>query len=316
MKKYFILLASFIFTLLFVCPSFAGVNVTSTYSSQPVGSYITITAAADGITNPVYQFWVKDSRDDSWTSRGNYGSNTYTFTKSVPGTYTVVASAKASGAADSTAISSSTLNVAFTKMGSVSALSVSGPSGSQPVGSSATFTATATDNGGTPWYEFWLHDSNDWRVVKNWSTSNNYSLSNLQSGSYVVAVYSLDQNDKDAGKWDMAYYKSFVLNIGSNVSLTTPSSGTVNTPFSVAASAAGITSPVYQFWYKAPNGTWTGGSYSSTATLSITPTAAGTYTVIVYAKDPYAPADDTHSVQSEVKTINVTSDGLEIISIT
>ena len=282
-------------------PDPLGVQLSVEAPSVQVGSAAKMTAAATGLTNPVYQFWIQSSQDGSWTPGGDYGSDTYYFTRSVPGTYTVLVFAK--GAADpyASAIQSQPVTVTFTGNG-VSALVVNGPNGAQSVGSSATFVATATDPGGDPRYQFWLHDSSGWRIVRDYSNLNSYALDNLQTGSYVIAVYALDQADIAAGKWAAAYYQVFILNVGSSVSLSPPAAPVAaGSPLTVNALASGIVGCEYQFWYQAPDSSWhQSGGYQTSGQYTFTPTMSGTYKVVVFAKDHYAPATDQFSVSNSV----------------
>ncbi|TEB13603.1 Ig-like domain-containing protein [Pelotomaculum propionicicum] len=195
-----------------------------------------------------------------------------------------------------------TLALAVPAFASVTAINVDGPDGVLPVGSNATFTATASNPGGTTLYQFWVHDQNGWATVQDYSSTNTYTMGNLQAGSYVFAVYALDQADKDAGNWAAAKYQSFVINVGSSVSL---SGVYASNQITLTAASINLTNPVYQFWYQKPDGSWVGTDYTSSATYSFTPAAEGVYKAIVFAKDPYAPNDDTHSVWSTVQTIEV-----------
>lgn len=191
--------------------------------------------------------------------------------------------------------------------GTIRDLVVDGPFGSQPVGSSATFTASVTaDPGCTPEYQFWVHGTDDqWKVAQDYSTVNTYTMENLQPGSYVVAVYCMDESDIAAGNWNKSLYQSFVLNVGSSVDINLParSRTIVNEPLTVTATAVGLTNPVYQFWYQDPFLQWHGGEYTTDNTFTITPNRVGDYNIVVYAKDPYAPNDYTHSVWSETKFV-------------
>ncbi|TEB09723.1 M6 family metalloprotease domain-containing protein [Pelotomaculum propionicicum] len=265
---------------------------------QPAGTAVTLTANA-AVSNPVYQFWVKDPRDDSWTSSGEFGGGSYTLTRRVPGVYTVVVFAKSSDAPGSVPVQSAPFTFTFTKSGSVSGLLVSGPNGGQTTGGDATFTAAATDDGGTPCYEFWLHDAAGWRVVKNWSADNSFTLGNIQAGSYVIAATALDRADLEAGKWDMVYTKSFVLNAGSSVDLTAPAGVVSGGAVNLSAQAAGLTGAEYQFWYQAPDGGWrNSGDYTGNNTYSFIADTPGAYRVVVYAKDHYAPSTGQFAVLS------------------
>ncbi|NLI11238.1 MAG: hypothetical protein GX425_01115 [Peptococcaceae bacterium] len=282
------------------------VSLSLNASSVPVNTNVTATAVAEGISDPVYQFWVKESADETWTYSGDFtSSNTYTFTRDVPGSYMVYAYAKSANAPSSTSVQSNAAYVVFTTTGSgVSNLVVTGPNGRQDVGVNATFTATATNVGGTTLYQFWVHDQNGWTCVQDYSTVNTYTLYNLQPGSYVVAVYALDSNDVAARNWHKAYYRVFILNVGSMVSISAPSNVTAGQSVNVSATATGLTGAEYQFWYQNPSGTWIlGQGYSNNNMFSFVSSETGAYKVIVYAKDHYAPNTDQFSV-FDIATVN------------
>ena len=188
------------------------------------------------------------------------------------------------------------ITVIFTK-NDVSGLIVTGPSGTQPVGSDATFTATATDEGGNPFYQFWLHNNSGWQIVRDYSTSNNYTLNDLQPGSYVIAVYALDQQDVTAGNWGKAYSQVFILNVGSSLQLSAPANVAVGSQINLQAVDSGIIGCEYQYWYQRPDGVWhQSGAYSTSGQYTFTADQAGTYKVVAYAKDHYAPATEQFAV--------------------
>jgi len=274
--------------------------------STPVGQAVILNISSTNIEVPEYQVWIQDPRDGAWSNLGPYSRLTsYAFTRTVPGIYQILVYAKAEDAPYSSAVSSEFTPVTFTKESAVSALVVTGPNGAQPVGISATFTASATDLGGTPLYQFWLHDASGWRVVQDYSTTNTYTLSDLAAGSYVIAVYALDQLDIAAGNWTAAYYQVFILNVGSSVSLTGPTGVPLGWTASFTAVATGLTGAEYQFWYQAPDSSWhQSGAYSTSGNFDLLTTQTGTYRIIVYAKDHYAPATDQFSVY-DVKELSV-----------
>ncbi len=272
-------------------------------ATQACGSNLTATAQTEAFANPVYEFWVKSPVDDTWSFRPYSTENTYTFTKNVPGTYTVLAFAMPSGGPYSSAIASAPASVTFIGCG-VNDLVVTGPSGSLTVGSSAAFTATATANCSTPLYQFWVHDTIGWHTMQDYSTDNTFDMNNLQCGSYVMAAYSLTEDDMYAGRWDKAYVESFVIDVGSSVTLAAPAHVAQGGQVNLIANAYCLTGVEYQYWYQTPDGSWhSSGGYTTSNTYDFQANATGSYKVIVYAKDHYAPDTDQFSVW-DIKTIN------------
>jgi len=281
-----------------------GVNLTAAVPTAPVGRTIAISVNSTAIPNPEYQLWLQNATDGSWSNLGPYSSREeWELSRTQPGDYTLIAYAKSSGQPESTARASNALSLSFTKEQAVTGLTVSGPSGAQPVGSSAIFTATATDAGGVPLYQFWLHDAAGWRQLRAYSELNTYTLSNLQPGSYVLAVYALDAGDVAAGNWGAAFYRVFILNVGSTVSLSRePWLPSVGNQITFIASGLGLTGAEYQFWIRDPDNNWfQTGDYNSNNTYRFIPLQAGSYRTVVFAKDHYAPATDQFAVSSEME---------------
>ena len=271
-------------------------------SSVPLSSSATLTASALNLSQPRYQFWVQNPRNGAWTSSGAYSSAThFTFAPAVPGSYHVLVDAESAGGGPIVPSSMSTVQVT-SSAAMVSHLTVnSTASGAvQPAGASVAFTANATDPGGHPEYQFWMHGpSGQWRIVQNYSAASSYTAANLAPGSYTVAVYALDAAQVAANAWSQAYSYSTVVNVASAVTLTAPATGTVGAPVAATAHATGLTNPVYQFWVEAPDGTWSqSGPYTHTRTYTFAPAQSGTYHVVVYAKDPYAPSTSQFAVAS------------------
>jgi len=284
------------------------VGITLDRNSAPVGENIMVTMTASNIVNPEYQLWIQSATDGSWSTPGPYSTTaTLAVSKLVPGTYNLTAYAKTVGSAYGTAVASSPVAISFTKSHAVTALDVTGPNGAQPVGGAAVFTATATDEGGTPLYQFWYHDVSGWHQVGPYATDNRLTVSNLQRGSYVIAVYALDADDVAAGRWSAAFYRVFILNVGSSVTLIEPwYEPNIYEGVDVSATAVGLTGAEYQFWYRTPGGQWhQSGDYTAANSYFFWADEVGTYRVIVFAKDHYAPATDQFSV-SDAKDIYVT----------
>ncbi|OAT79904.1 Ig-like domain-containing protein [Desulfotomaculum copahuensis] len=196
---------------------------------------------------------------------------------------------------------------AFADSNPVSNVTVSGPANSYTpvaIGSNVTFTANCTDTASNPEYQFWVIGPSTnyvWTAVQDYSSTNTFTMSNLAAGSYTVAVYAMDKSDVDAGNWANAVYadKTYVLNVGSTVSLN---ASYANGQITATASSTNIHAARYQFWYQDPVDAtkWTAsGDYSTSNTFTFTPATPGTYNIVVYACDPNAPQDWTHSVSAK-----------------
>lgn len=195
------------------------------------------------------------------------------------------------------------LLVAVPAFAAVSDFSLTGPVGVQQAGGTATFEATAT--GTDVRYQFWVRPaSGSWGTepAQNYSASNTFTMNDLQSGSYVVAAYAMEQADLDAGNWAAAQEFTYPVYVGSTCSLEAVYNAAANT-IDLTASSTGIIDPVYQFWYQDSAGTWLqSGAYSQSATYSIT-NPTGTYKVIAYAKERVAREDFTQAIWSDAKQV-------------
>ena len=134
--------------------------------AQAVGTPITVTATATGVTSPTYRFWLWDGH--TWSVIREWGSNTVTWTPSVanPQTQLGVWVKPSSAAGDVWAaygarpvpIAPATVSLAAS------------PGGAQAVGTPITVTATATGVT-SPTYRFWLWDGHTWSVIREWGSN-------------------------------------------------------------------------------------------------------------------------------------------------
>ncbi len=176
--------------------------------------------------------------------------------------------------------------------------------GAPKPGSTLTFHGHAVDWRGTPEYQFWLENATGWHMVQNYSPNSSWSMT-AAKGSYAVTVYAMNASQIKGGYWDTALSATQIANVNSTVSLSTPPTGTQYTSLSLTAQATNLIHPMYQFWVEHPDGVWQGMDYSTKNVDQFNPSARGTYHVIVYAKDPIAPANATNAVWSETETITV-----------
>lgn len=275
-------------------------SLTVSPSTTTVANHETIAVSDTALSNPVYQYWIQNPVTHVWHNSGAFTStNHYAYRSSVPGRYPIVVYAKNAG--QSQIVNTKTSHLTFTSQSGhpmVSSLHVSAPSVSQSPGRNVTFSAKASDSGGTALYQFWVHGpDNQWKVVQNYSTTATYTLHDVAPGSYDVAVFALDSQQLRRHSWSHAYYYSTVINVGSSVALSGPTTASVGQKISYLAQATAITQPIYQFWVKTPSGNWHQWPYGS-GTFQYTPKSSGTYSVVVFAKDPYALQQSAFEVQA------------------
>ncbi len=182
-------------------------------------------------------------------------------------------------------------------------VTLSGPI--HPTNGSATFTASASDPGGTAEYQFWVESpTGQWADMQNYSTNNTFTLQTSTTGDYLVAVEVMDQAQVAAGDWSMAQttLPDGVFS-GSTLSVQSNASGEVakGTSVTLTAASSGIFDALYQFWYQSPDGVWhQSGAYSSSNTFTFTAGQAGTYRYVAYAKSPLAANNPHGALQSRV----------------
>ena len=176
-------------------------------------------------------------------------------------------------------------------------------------GQSVTFTASASDPGGTPLYQFWVEMPNgQWENLQNYSTDPTFELSNVSAGNYLVAVDVMDQAQVQHGQWSQAqttlpdgvFVDSQVAAVSLNQDAAPGSSVTLQ------AEATDIYQPLYQFWVEAPDGTWSqSGAYSSAAAYTFNPSQPGIYHFVAYAKSPEAANNPQGALRSPVGSSGV-----------
>ena len=159
--------------------------------SQAAGTVVALTASSSGCPKPQYEYWVQYP-DGSWRLKQGWSSSTafsWATTGLGPGTYTVHAWVSATGSGHD-AIGSSTVTLT-----GCSSASVMPSSGSSPVGTSVTFTASSSGCP-TPVYEFWLLDpSGTWHLMRPFSATSTWTwdTSGWAKGNYTVHVWANNQ---------------------------------------------------------------------------------------------------------------------------
>jgi hypothetical protein len=262
-------------------------NLSPASPSAPAGTLVALTATSTGCPNPRYEFWAQ-AAGGTWSLLQGWGGSTFNFvtTGLAPGTYNVHVWANQAG--DPTATWEAYGSDTVTLTGCTSAsLSPSNPSG--PAGTTILLTAGSAGCP-TPVYEYWVQYLNGgWYLVQRWSgTGFSWNTSHLAPGVYTVHVWA-NELGADQSTWE-AFASQTVTLTGCTTASLSPSAGSSNIglPIPFTASETGCASPQFEFWLKAPAGTWYlvqsfGGS--STWQWDTTGWARGTYTVHVWANN-------------------------------
>lgn len=151
-------------------------------------------------------------------------------------------------------------------------------------------TITATPKAGEQVeYEFWRRDLNgSWTKARGFAAGTSLAWIPTAPGNYLWVVYARDLADPKPKNYyaDASYAVTRVP--FSAVTLAAPSAAGARTgqPVSVTATAQGGTDMRYEFWLRDPAGVWTRvQGFKPTAILTWTPTVAGAYQWVVYARD-------------------------------
>ncbi len=150
--------------------------------AQAVGTPITATATATGVTSPRYRFWLWDGR--TWRMLRDWGSNTVTWTPPAAGSYYLGVWVKPSSVAG---------DVSDCRRGAPGADRFGHgeprrePGGTQAVGTPITATAAAAGVT-SPRYRFWLCDGRAWSMLRDWG-SNTVTWTPRTAGSYYLGVW-------------------------------------------------------------------------------------------------------------------------------
>ena len=166
-------------------------------SPQTDGTMVGFTAAGCG-AGASYEYWLFPGAGNMWQMLSAYpnAAGTYSWDTHAlgirPGTYSIVAWAKAAGSTtktyDSYALYSYTLN------GQDWVSTNAAPSSPQPAGTPVVFTATS-HGAGTAEYSFWiLPIGGSWMNVKPYSSSNTLNWTAGSKNTYAVVVWVRTQN--------------------------------------------------------------------------------------------------------------------------
>jgi hypothetical protein len=279
-------------------------------SPQLAGTPVTFTASASGCPSPLYQFWVRPPGGgwqvaQSWSSTNTFGWSTgglpagdylYTVWALDPSSSGVQCGGL--GCTDAV-MAAATFTVQVQPCASVTD-SPSPPLSPQLSGTPVTFTANASGCP-HPLYQFWIRPpGGSWQVVQAWSSTNTFAWNtgSLVPGDYLYTAWARDSSSSgsqcgglgctDAVMAAATYGLQAQPCTGVTASPSPGSPSAHGTTVVFTANATGCPHPLYQFWIKAPGGSWqVAQAWSSTSTFSwdTTGLAPGAYLYSVWVRD-------------------------------
>ena len=267
---------------------------------QVLGVTVVLSAIGQGGSTPMYRFWAQPWGGAWQVVQDWSASSTYSWRPTGAGGYNLTADGRGrtSGAADVT--TSSSFEMVASGGGGTSpmtsvALSYT-PSTPRPVGTAVVLTAVGSGGSGTPSYRFWVQPwGGAWQMVQDWSQTATYTWRPSVAGGYNLTVYGRTGSTGNG----VSDSKTFEVTAsgGGGTAGGSPMTGvalsfTPSTPRPVgtavvltAAGSGGSGTPTYRFWVQPWGGAWQiVQDWSTSATVTWRPSAAGGYNLTVYGR--------------------------------
>ncbi len=249
-----------------------------------VGDTFKVNGAATGGTAPYkYYYYYKKSSATEWNEKLiNTTATSVTMKPTAAGTYDIGVYIKDSKGQTCKKTLKVTVTAALTNKSTVSATTVT-------VGD--TFKVNGAATGGTAPYKYYYYykksSAAEWNEKLINTTATSVTMKPTAAGTYDIGVYIKDSKGKTCKKTMTVTVKSAPAELvnKSTVSATTV---TLGNTFKVNGAATGGTAPYkYYYYYKKSSATkWSEKLINTTATsVTMKPTAAGTYDIGVYIKD-------------------------------
>ncbi len=251
-------------------------------TSIALGNSVTLTGAASGGTSPyTYAFYYKKSTASSYTTISNFTSTkTATFKPTAAGTYDVVIKVKDSANATARKQFSLTVISVLTNSSKISATTIT-------LGD--TLTVTGAASGGTSPYNYAVFykktSDSSYTTAQKYSTNKTVKIKPAKATTYKVLVRVKDSEGTYVDKTFSVTVKPLPL---TNKSTMSAKSIVLGNSVTLTGAATGGTTPyTYAFYYKKSTASsyTTLKSFSTTKTVTLKPTASGTYDVVIKVKD-------------------------------
>ncbi len=256
-------------------------NCTVSSTTITANNTITLTGKASGGKAPyTYSYYYRRSSASDWTKIAGYSTATSrSFTPSSAGTYIVRVNVKDSNGKICQRDFAVTVMAALKNSSAISATRAE-------VNQKIVLTGKAS-GGKAPYtyaYSYRKTTVSDWTMMTSYCSSTSKSFCPASSGIYVLRVYVKDS----AGNIVIKDNTVTVREILKNTSTISTSKAIINTSVKLTGKASGGFSPyTYAFYYKkSGDSSWSKlAGYSTAASKSFTPRAAGAYVLRVNVKD-------------------------------
>jgi GH18 family chitinase len=271
-------------------------------SATTAANNVTISAAASGCANPLYEFWVLPP-GGIWTVAQAYSSSPsfkWVNPGKAAGAYRFSVWARDANSLNSYDAFSAFAYTIIPTCSAVSAATI--PLSATTVGNNVTITAAATGCP-SPLYEFWvLPPGGTWTLAQSYTSSPSFKWVNSgkSAGSYRFSVWVRDAGSPGATGSAPYTYDAFsafaytIIPTCSTIDTSTIPSSATTAPnnVTITAVASGCPNPLYEFWILPPGGAWTlAQAYSSSPSFKWMDAAkaAGAYRFSIWVRDATSP---------------------------
>jgi len=274
-------------------------NAPSPAAPQPPGTLVTLSAAAAGCPNPVYEFWVQPP-GGSWSIVQAYSTSPtakWDTTGLATGSYVFDVWAKQAGSGASWEAHLSPAP-SYTLQTAAACTSVTwgapSPASPQAPGTQVTLSGTAAGCP-NPQYQFWiLPPGGSWTILKAYSSSANmvWNTGGAGTGTYQFDIWARQLGSDALWEAHISPNPTYLLQTwpactAVTVSYNPESPQMAGHAIQLSAASTGCPNAQYEFWVQAPGGQWTvlqGYGPSSTLTWNTTGLPTGTYLFDVWAR--------------------------------
>ena len=295
-------------------------NAPNPASPQAPGTQVTLSAAAAGCPNPLYQFWVLPP-GGSWTVVQAYSTRstaTWNTTGLATGVYQFDVWARQSGSGASWEAHLSPNPTYTLQAGSpCTAVTWNAPSPASPQAPGTQVTLSGTAAGcPNPQFQFYiLPPGGSWTILQAYSSSASmvWNTGGSATGSYQFDIWVRQLGSSASYEAHVSPNPTYTLQTGAPCTSVTlgfnpASPRAAGTSVQLSAAATGCPNPEYEFWVQAPGGQWTmlqGYGAGSTVTWNTTGLAPGTYLFDVWVRQSGSTAQyEAHIAPNPTYTLS------------